>query len=79
MRSLSNLSMAFIIAAALILLGNILNRGLCDIAAMNMGFMATSSPTTQTIILYWLSGVLFVFGIALAVVSIAMERKKNKQ
>lgn len=79
MRSLSNLSTAFIIAAALILLVNILNCSLSDIVAANMDFIATSSPSTQTVILYWLSGILFVIGVILAIVSITMERKKDKQ
>lgn len=79
MRSLSNLSTAFIIAAALILLGNILNGSLSDVAATNMGYIATSSPSTQAVILYWLSGILFAIGVILAIVSITMERKKDKQ
>lgn len=73
MKSLSYLSNAFIISAAIVLVGNILNGGLSTLAAATMGFAATSAPAMQTVLLYWLSGVLFVFGVGLAVISIILE------
>ncbi len=79
MRSISNLSTALIIAAAIVLIGNILNCGLSDVVAANMGFAATSSLNVQSKLLYVFSGILFVLGVVSAFISIAMERKKNKK
>lgn len=79
MKSISNLSTALIIAAAIVLIGNILNLGLSSVAAANVGIIGgTYSLGTQALALYCLSGILFSFGVALAVVSIVLERKREK-
>lgn len=79
MKSISNLSTALIIAAAIVLIGNVLNIGLSTAAAANVGIIGgTYSLAPQVIVLYCLSGILFVLGVALAVVSITIERKKDK-
>lgn len=78
MRSISNLSTAFILAAAIVLLGNTLNLGLSTVAAANLGVIGgTYSLEPQAIALYCLSGILFALGVVLAVVSISLERKKH--
>lgn len=77
MKSLSYLSNAFIISATIVLVGNVLNGGLSTLAAAIMGFAATSAPAMQTVLLYWLSGVLFVLGVGLAVISIILERRNR--
>ena len=79
MKSISNLSTALIIAAAIVLIGNILNIGLSTVAAANVGITGgTYSLAPQVIVLYCLSGILFVLGVGLAILSITIERKKNK-
>lgn len=78
MKSLSNFSTALIIAAAIVLLGNVLSLGLSTVAAANMGFVGTYSLGTQAIALYCLSGILFALGVGSAVLSITIERKKEK-
>lgn len=79
MKSLSNLSAALIIAAAIVLIGNTLNLGLSTVAAANVGIIGgTYSLGMQAIALYCLSGILFAVGAALAVVSIVLERKREK-
>lgn len=78
MKSISNLSAALIIAAAIVLIGNILNLGMATVAAAAIGFVGTHSVDTQTITLYCLSGFLFALGVGLAILSIAIERKKDK-
>lgn len=78
MRSISNLSTALIIAAAIVLIGNLWNCGLSTLAAATMGFVATSIPNVPTVFLFCLSGVLFALGVVLAVVSIALEGKREK-
>lgn len=79
MRSISNLSTALIIAAAITLIGNSLNLGLSTVAAANVGIIGgTYSLDLQVIALYCLSGVLFALGVVLAVVSITLERKREK-
>lgn len=81
MKSLSNLSTALIIAATIVLIGNILNDGLTAVTAANVGIIlggTTHSPGVQTVFLFWLSGILFVLGVGLAILSIIIERKKNK-
>lgn len=79
MKSISNLSIALIIAAAIVLVGNILNIGLSTVAAASVGITGgTYSLAPQVIALYCLSGILFALGVALAAVSITIERKKNK-
>lgn len=79
MKSLSCLSTALIIAAAIVLIGNILNIGLSTVAAANVGITGgTYSLAPQVIVLYCLSGILFALGMVLAVVSITIERKKDK-
>ena len=79
MKSISNLSTAFIIAAAIVLVGNVLNIGLSTVAAANVGITGgTYSLAPQVIALYCLSGILFALGVGLAILSITIERKKNK-
>lgn len=79
MKSISNLSTALIIAAAIVLIGNVLNIGLSTVAAASVGITGgTYSLHPQVIALYCLSGILFVLGMVLAAVSIAIERKKDK-
>lgn len=78
MKSISDLSTALIISAAIVLIGNILNLGLSTVAASAMGFAGAYSPGAQAIALYWLSGILFALGVALAVISIIVERKRKK-
>ena len=78
MKSVSNLSTALIIAAAIVLTGNVLNLGLSSVAAANAGIIGGSySLSTQAIALYCLSGILFALGVGLAIISIAIERKEN--
>lgn len=78
MKSISNLSTALIISAAIVLIGNILSLGLSTVAASSMGFAGTYALGTQAIALYWLSGILFALGVVLAVIGIIIERGKNK-
>ena len=78
MKSISNLSAACIIAAAIVLIGEILNKGLSTVAAAAMGFTGTYSLGAQAIALYCLSGILFALGVGLAILSIMIERRKNK-
>ena len=79
MKSISNLSTALIIAASIVLIGNNLNLGLSTVAAANMGVIGgTYSLNPQVIALYCLSGILFALGVGLAILSIAIERKKDK-
>lgn len=79
MKSISNLSTALIVAAAIVLIGNVLNIGLSTVAASNVGIIGgTYSLAPQVIVLYCLSGILFALGIGLAILSITLERKKNK-
>lgn len=78
MKSISNLSTALIVAAAVVLSGNILSLGLSTVAAAAMGFAGTYSPSTQVIALYCLSGILFALGVGLALVSIFLERRREK-
>lgn len=78
MKSISNLSTALIIAAAIVLLGNVLNLGQSSVAVASAGIIGGSySLSTQVIALYCLSGILFALGAGLAIVSIAIERKEN--
>lgn len=79
MKSISNLSTALIIAAAIVLVGNILNIGLSVVAAAGVGITGgTYSLDPQVLALYCLSGILFVLGVGLAILSITIERKKDK-
>ncbi len=79
MKSTSNLSTALIIAAAIVLIGNILNEGLTTVVAATAGIWGgtPSSPSVQTVFLYCLSFVLFALGVGLAILSITIERKKD--
>ena len=77
MKTISNLSTALIIAAAILLVGNMLCCNLTVIASASMGFYATSAPTTSAVLLYCLSAILFVLGIALAIVSYVIEGKNK--
>ncbi len=77
MKTISNLSTALIIAAAILLVGNMVCCNLTVITSAIMDFYATSTPTTSTVLLYCLSAILFVLGIALAVVSYVIERKNK--
>lgn len=78
MKSISAMSSALIIASAILLVGNILNCGLSTLAAANLGFAATSTPNLPTMLLFLVSGVLFVLGIVLALFSISLEKKREK-
>lgn len=79
MKSISNLSTALIVAAAIVLSGSILSLGLSTVAAANMGITGgTYSLASQVIVLYCLSGGLFALGVGLALVSIFLERKREK-
>lgn len=80
MKSISNLSIALIIAAAIVLVGNILNEGLTAVVAATVGILGgtSSNPSVQTVFLFCLSGILFALGLGLAILSITIERKKNK-
>lgn len=79
MKSISNLSTALIIAAAIVLIGNVLNTGSSTVAAANVGITGgTYSLAPQVIVLYCLSGIMFAIGVGLAILSITIERKKNK-
>lgn len=79
MKSISNLSTAIIVAAAIVLIGNVLNTGLSTVAAANVGITGgTYSLAPQVIVLYCLSGIMFAIGVGLAILSITIERKKNK-
>lgn len=79
MKSISNLSTALIVAAAIVLIGNVLNTGSSTVAAANVGITGgTYSLAPQVIVLYCLSGIMFAIGVGLAILSITIERKKNK-
>ena len=59
---------ALIVIASIILLSALrICSALSDLAAATMGFMGTSEPTTLTVFLYVLSGVLLVGGLALII------------
>lgn len=76
MKALSSLSTALIIASSILLMGNILNNGLTTIASATMGFLAsTSTLDTLETLLYLLSAIFFLSGIAMAFVSIVLEKK----
>lgn len=77
MKALSHLSTALIIASAIVLVGNILNNGLTTIATATMGFTASASSPLETL-LYFLSAIFFLSGIAMALVSIVWEIKRKK-
>lgn len=80
MKSLSNLSTASIIAAAIVLIGNVLNEGLTAVAMATVGILGgtTSVPGVQTVVLYCLSGILFALGVGSAIISIIIERKRGE-
>ena len=75
----SNLITALIIVAVIVLIGNIFNIGLSTVAVANVGITGgTYSLAPQVIVLYCLSGILFVLSVELTILSITIERKKNK-
>lgn len=79
MKSISNLSTALIISAAIVLIGNILYIGLSILAAASIGITGgTYSLAPQVIALYCLSGVLFALGVGSAIISIIIERKRGE-